>query len=214
MQSDTQQVENIGRYAALLALLGGIALLVTTLFLGRFRPEGAAAAAAAAATATVQTALRESDDHQTPVAGEPRSKGSDRIVVFRKRAQAVEQLARGAPVADGDLIQIGYTAPSALYGVIFSVDGWGMVTLHHPARQDGATGLEPFGRQLLPYAFQLDNAPAFERILLVTGNRPIDVSAVLAAGRAMAAQHRTQPALPRGLRVSDELVLRKKRPRR
>lgn len=205
MQTNHRRIERIGQHFAALGLVGGFALLAVTLFLDRtrqdcHRPFGRIHQIAAA-------------EKEAPVVEEIRRKRSDGLFVFRKRAREVELLRPEAPVASGDLIQIGYIASDATHGVIFSLDGLGVVTLHHPAREDESTALEPFGRQLLPYSFELDGAPTYERILFVTGSRPIDVSAVLAAGRAMATRARPRLQLPRGLRVSDELLLRKRRRR-
>ncbi len=93
----------------------------------------------------------------------------------------------GSEVAEGDLLQIGYLAPGAQHGVILSIDGRGALSLHHPQTAGGSTALESDGEVLLPRAYELDDAPGFERFFLITSQQSIDVAAILKAARALAA---------------------------
>ncbi len=188
MQSDHGRFERIGETVAVLGLLAGLALLTATLYLDRTLPGIRRFFADLA-----RTSVLSEGDPMAPVVDSPpvvdivqRSR-SNRLFAHRKGARAVLRLWPGSTLAAGDLIQLGYTAGGATHGVIVSVDGRGVVTLHHPARPDETTALEPFGRQSLPYSFELDGEPTCERILFITANRPIDVGAVLAACRAMVA---------------------------
>lgn len=91
-------------------------------------------------------------------------------------------------------------APSAAFGVVVSIDGRGHVTRHLP--EEGAAAAALDGReQALPHAYELDDAPAFERFVLVTGPRAFDVAAVLAAAAALPREEaRTRAlSLPDGL---------------
>jgi len=134
-----------------------------------------------------------------------RVKGSARLIAFRHAGQQAEQLGPDAVVRAGDVIQLRYNAGGRGYGVIASVDGAGVVTLHYPLREDAppeATAMAP-EPTALPHAYALDDAPRFERFFFITSDDPLDVRQTLAALRALA--HRDDSAtaraeLPAGLR--------------
>src|SRR5690606_26378921 len=91
-------------------------------------------------------------------------------------------------VRKGDVIQLRYHGGGHRYGVIASIDGAGVVTLHHPARDDApptATALSAESTSL-PHAYELDDAPRFERFFFITAAEPIDVRRSLDALRALA----------------------------
>ena len=125
------------------------------------------------------------------------------LVIYRKRPQQIGRLPDGAAVASGDTVQVSYVAAGNHHGVVVSADGSGVVTLHHPAQASGSTQLLPRGEHPLPHAFQLDDAPAFERFFFVTSaRRPIDVATVMAAAEAWA----VDPSLDKArLPLTDEL---------
>ena len=152
------------------------------------------------------------------VMNETRLKGlATHLAVFRKTAQGAEELRPGALAGRGEVIQLSYTAGEARYGVIFSVDGRGAVTWHLPPAYAGglrtSPALEKQGQVILPSAYELDDAPGFERFFLVYGESPFDVSAVEGAVKAMASRagsaERAELSLPAGLRQSS-LLLRKR----
>ena len=114
------------------------------------------------------------------------------LVVFRKTLSGgAEELAPGAAAKKGDVLQLGYVAADAKYGVIFSVDGRGTLTWHLPSGYRGgemsAPALDPHGPSLLPSAYELDDAPGFERFFLVYSARPFKVADVYRVARALAA---------------------------
>jgi hypothetical protein len=139
-----------------------------------------------------------------------RIKGDPRLLVFRQGAGEPEQLRTGALAHAGDLLQLGYVAGGRPYGAVLSLDGRGAVTLHFPERPEATPALDPKGTVSLGHAYELDDAPAFERFVLVTSQQPFDVQAVLDAARALAANPsdaRTRPlALPAGLEQSSFTV--------
>lgn len=127
-----------------------------------------------------------------------------RLLVYRQRAGQAstsdsELLSDGVRGAGGDLLQLAYDrAPEGLHGVLLSLDGAGKVTQHLPeegARQ--AAPLVPLRELRLPSAYELDDAPAFERFVLVTAAEPFAVADVLAAATTLArggpAAARTEP---------------------
>ena len=112
------------------------------------------------------------------------------LVIYRKTAGGAEALAAGSGIRAGDVLQIGYVAAARKYGVIFSIDGRGLLTLHYPASPQSSSQLSDQGETLLDYAYQLDDAPGFERFFLVTAERAPSVEEVLAAGRRLASDPR------------------------
>jgi len=124
----------------------------------------------------------------------------------------VGRLESGAEVEAGDVVQVSYVAAGNRYGVVVSIDGRGVVTLHHPPRALDVPRIRARGEVPLPYAFELDDAPAFERFFFVTTPaRPLDTGAVLEAARKLASAgvvaSRTLPLpLPEALDQSSFLL--------
>jgi hypothetical protein len=135
-----------------------------------------------------------------------RVKGNPGLVIYRKVPQGVEELGNGSRVRPGDVLQVGYQAAGATHGVIISVDGRGAVTLHFPASPADPTALAEAGAQSLPHAYELDDAPDFERFFFVTSDHPIGVETVLAAGRTLGSDETNSLVLPAGLRQTSFLV--------
>ena len=107
-------------------------------------------------------------------------KGDARLVIQRRRGSEDVQVVDGDSVRAGDLLQVSYHAGGAAQGVIVSLDGAGVVTLHHPTSSEGATQLGAGGAVSLPNAYELDDAPGYERFFFVTGE-DLDVDAVMKA---------------------------------
>ena len=154
------------------------------------------AAAVAIILLSLPLVLRTTDD--------TRLKGAaPHLLVFRKTAAGAEELRPGAVAHKGDVLQLSYVAGEARYGVIFSVDGRGTLTWHVPAGYSGgsrpAPPLEPKGPVVLPSAYELDDAPGFERFFFVYASAPFDVSEVERSARAPASGDRGTLTLPRGL---------------
>jgi hypothetical protein len=149
---------------------------------------GALTSAAAVATAFVVIdrsvtagVVAEETDEVTRV------KGGTRLVAYRHNGDRVERLEQGALVRAGDLIQLRYHPGGRSYGLIASLDGAGVVTLHHPASEDAPPSATALASRsaTLPHAYALDDAPRFERFFFVTSDAPIDVAQTIAAVRAL-----------------------------
>lgn len=155
----------------------------------RRRLIGLASVVSAAATVILVLALSRTTTAPAVVDDDEvtRVKGSTRLLAFRLIDDRVEKLEQDALVRSGDLIQLRYNGGGQRYGVIASVDGAGVVTLHHPVREDAppeATALAA-KTTALPNAYALDDAPRFERFFFITADEPIDVAESLAAMRAL-----------------------------
>ena len=93
----------------------------------------------------------------------------------------------GAVVQPGDVVQVSYVAAGHDYGVVVSIDGRGGVTLHHPPRPQDVPRVKARGEIPLNHAFELDDAPGFERFFFVTASgHPPEPEAVMDAARRLA----------------------------
>src|SRR5262249_17390764 len=127
------------------------------------------------------------------------------LALYRRTAAGSEALANGSLAHQGDVVRVGYRAAGHAYGVIFSIDGRGTVTMHLPPSGDRAPPLEPKTRVLLDAAYELDDAPLWERFYFVAGDTPFVVAPVVDAIR------RSGP-LPRGLEQSTFSLQKEVRP--
>jgi hypothetical protein len=155
---------------------------------------------------------------------ETRVKGLEaRLEIYRQKEDGSERLEAAARVAEGDLLQITYVAGDAGYGAILSIDGRGTVSWHLPrpagtsmtTAAAGASPLEPGDEIALPAAYQLDDAPDFERFFFVTSGEPFALEPLrLAAERlAAAGAARGEPLdLGRGLKQFSLLMIKENRP--
>ena len=108
------------------------------------------------------------------------------LLLFKKAPQGPEPLRDGAAVRARDVIQVSYVAAASRYGVVVSIDGRGGVTCHLPSTGSRAAELEIRGPTTLASAFELDDAPAFERFFFVTSPKPFPVSVVTEAAARFA----------------------------
>jgi hypothetical protein len=124
------------------------------------------------------------------------------LVLYRRTADGSETLADGSIARSGDVVRVGYRAAGKPYGVILSIDGRGGVTVHLPARGDRAVPLKADSTVLLDTAYELDDAPRWERFYFITGDTVFAVPPIVEAARAVAAPTSATPpplGLSRGL---------------
>jgi anti-sigma factor RsiW len=106
------------------------------------------------------------------------------LLVYRQAAtERVERLEPGTLAHDHDRVQLAYQAGGRRYGVIVSVDGRGVITRHLPVDGSEAVPLKPGPPVPLPDAYELDDAPRFERFYFVTSDEPFAVDRVMHAVR-------------------------------
>ena len=105
------------------------------------------------------------------------------LLLYRKRASEVEQLADSSVAYAGDLIQIFYRAAGKPFGAIVSVDGRGTVTRHLPASGTRAVRLIQGDPVPLDYSYELDDAPKWERFYFLTADTSFDVRDVTQAAK-------------------------------
>ena len=112
-------------------------------------------------SATMEVALANVDDGT-------RIKGmSASLEVWEKTGDSAVQMVNLGDASEGDEIQLRYRVPQKCFGMLFSMDGNGTVTMHM-GDGNNAIELEPGKMTTLPFAYKLDNAPKFEKFFLLT----------------------------------------------
>ena len=111
--------------------------------------------------ATMEVAMANVDDGT-------RIKGmSASLEVWKKTGDSAVQMVNLGDASEGDEIQLRYRVPQKCFGMLFSMDGNGTVTMHM-GDGNNAIELEPGKMTTLPFAYKLDNAPKFEKFFLLT----------------------------------------------
>lgn len=113
-----------------------------------------------------------------------RMKGMESYLVAHKvSSDSLERLEAGALAQEGDRLQLSVVGAAEQYAVVCSQDGNGQVTLHFPVNGESTKLTEsPLN---LPNSYELDDAPGFERFVLVTSSTPLQVDEVVAKVRNM-----------------------------
>lgn len=120
-------------------------------------------------------ALPEGVDAEELAAAGVRIKGEADLLVHRLGEAGPELLPDGARAAPGDTVQLQVVPGTYVGGhaLVVSVDGRGSLTRHY------AGPLPEGGALALPRSFRLDDAPAFERFVLVLSPEgPVDTAVI------------------------------------
>jgi len=127
-------------------------------------------AAALIITVTVMIAMFSTTNNPVVIAEDgTRVKGlKTGLEIWRKTGEVSEKLANNSEASAGDLLQVRYIAEKKCYGVILSMDGNGVLTVHLSGKAGKAAELEA-GRVIsLSNAYELDDAPKFETFYFIT----------------------------------------------
>jgi hypothetical protein len=108
------------------------------------------------------------------------------IIIYRKNSSEIELLKNGDRAEAGDLLQLAYIPAGKTYGVIFSIDGSGTLTLHHPESKSDSSILKQEKKTLLSSSYELDNAPDFERFFFITATEEIEVQSIMKKAERLA----------------------------
>ena len=109
-----------------------------------------------------------------------RSKGlTPELSVYIDKNNSPAELFNNDFVSESDLIQLTYNAAGNKYGVIFSIDGRGVITLHYPESKKITPFIDPNGSHALPFAYELDDAPDFERFFFVSSKQEFNINVIL-----------------------------------
>jgi len=175
------------------AAAGGLAVAAAALLVWTLGPDSEPA------ESTSGTRVAVAD----PPAG-VRLKGDAAIVLERQLGTRAEPLLAESEVSPGDMLQVSYRSGGWSHGVLVSLDGAGAVTLHFPQTAGDSTALQSEGTAVL-HAFELDDAPTFERFLFFTANSPLDAEAVVKRVESMG--HAPDPGHARVLASPGEAVV-------
>jgi len=93
-----------------------------------------------------------------------------RMEVWKKSGEAVVQMENLGEAHEGDELQLRYLVPEKCYGLLFSMDGNGVLTVHL-GNGAGSVALEPGNMVTLPFAYKLDSAPKFEKFFFMTSKK-------------------------------------------
>ncbi|NOY08096.1 MAG: hypothetical protein GXP33_04560 [Spirochaetes bacterium] len=132
------------------------------------------------------------------------------IKIYKETKNGPVLLGNNSLVKINDILQLSYNSAGYRYGIIFSIDGNGTISLHFP-EADTASALLKTGMEVpLPYAYELDDAPYFERFFLVTSNSGINVDKFLKYAKKLSlsrvADKDFNLNLPKGFRQSSILL--------
>lgn len=104
-----------------------------------------------------------------------RIKGMEsRMEIWKKTTKGIVQLENLSDASEGDEIQLRYSVPQKCFGILFSMDGNGTLTMHM-GNENKAIALEPGKMVTLPFAYKLDNAPKFEKFFLLTSSSEFEL---------------------------------------
>ena len=125
-------------------------------------------------------------------------KGAPEISIYRSlgsgsRTDGSEELSDGDTAQPGDELQIAYNAGDKLYGMIVSVDGRGVATLHFPLVPSDGPALTVGSTQRLPVAYILDDAPDYEKFYFITSAESFSVRDLYQSIRSAASQFVRNP---------------------
>lgn len=96
------------------------------------------------------------------------------LEVWKKTGDSAVQMLNLGDASEGDEIQLRYRVPQKCFGMLFSMDGNGTITMHM-GEGDKAVRLEPGKMTTLPFAYKLDNAPKFEKFFLLTSEKAFEI---------------------------------------
>lgn len=176
---------------------------------GRWRYGLAGLPLLAAALALV-VALPASEPDATDAPYASTAKGDKEKILVHKRGRRNKLLDDNDRLGPGAQLQLGYRTENT-HAVLLSLDGRGVVTVHRP---NGSNTSTPSGQYLLDHAYELDDAPRFERFFLVTADQPLSVAALVEAAEDLAQSDnpaKAELAIPAGAFL-DDLTIKKVTP--
>jgi hypothetical protein len=114
---------------------------------------------------------------------------------------STEKLVDNSEARAGDLLQMRYAAEEKCYGIILSMDGNGVLTIHLSGKNGKAAELETGKIVSLPNAYELDDAPKHETFYLLTAKSEFELAPV--------AEKLLQGKLPKDLQIA-QITLKKR----
>lgn len=135
-------------------------------------------------------------------------KGAPQLHIHKKTNTGEVKINSGDNATQGDVLQIKFNSSSAKSLIICSVDGHGAVTLHYPEHESESTKVKTNTKRVLPFGYELDNAPGFERFFMVwtQKNTPLNVGQVLNAVKTLKNAESSKLQLEATLHYKDIIV--------
>ncbi|MCL1967261.1 MAG: hypothetical protein FWF67_05215, partial [Fibromonadales bacterium] len=121
--------------------------------------------------------------------------------IWRKTADSAEKLHDKSEAKAGDLLQIRYIAEEKCYGVLLSIDGNRVLTIHLSGENGKAKELEAGRIISLENSYELDNAPKSETFYLLTSKNEFALAPI--------AEALLSGKMPKSLQVS-QITIKKK----
>jgi hypothetical protein len=109
-----------------------------------------------------------------------------RIFIYRKTNDGFELVRNMTTSNDDDILQLAYITSVDSYGIIFSIDGRGVVTLIFPDKEVDSAKLINGKKVILSNAYKLDDAPGFERFFFIASKEYFDITKVLKKAKELA----------------------------
>ena len=145
-----------------------------------------------------------------------RMKGMDPyLLIYRKEKDGIQRLESGDQARQHDVLQLSYVVGGSSFGVIFSIDGRRVITRHYPAEDwtsmTASPELEGSREISLPFAYELDDAPGFERFVFLSSTESFAMKPVARAIEELLSSPREnlktgQLSLPAGIKQATFLL--------
>jgi len=107
------------------------------------------------------------------------------IHIYKKKDDDILRIFDSSRVEENDQLQFRYLRANYRYGALFSIDGNRQVTLLFPDSLNASTELASGSIVDLPFSYQLDGAPEFERFFMLMAHEPIDLNSVLSKAESL-----------------------------
>ena len=104
---------------------------------------------------------------------------TENLFLYRKNGNQADVLKSGDPAKKNDILQIAYQIPEDRHCIIFSIDGNSNVTLHYSSSEKTMTDNSKTGKIFVPESYQLDDAPYFERFIMLTSDKKISSDVIM-----------------------------------
>lgn len=117
-----------------------------------------------------------------------RIKGRPALIAHRQTPRGAELLRSDDVVRAGDRVQLGVRVAEPVHAALVSIDGRGVTTLHVPKDVAAPPAELAPGTTSMPFSYELDDAPDFERFFLVTADAPFSTQAIQQAAEELAAE--------------------------
>lgn len=137
------------------------------------------------------------------------------IMVYIKKQNSIDVLVNGAKVQEHDVIQLAYKAEGRKYGLIFSIDGRGALTMHYPLDEDNVAELNPGREVYLSSSYELDDAPLFERFFFITSQDTFPAENIIEEAEVLASNPenaiKDELSLPKNLEQTSFILIKEEK---